>query len=161
MFNSSDEQLIKDFTLPQIVLIEEMCMKAIKDSLDLQMVPIRKFLILFQIYLRCLFGKEVKQGDIKSYGCQHFKNLKHLKEQADKLVSEDEPPRFYQKSNSPVEQFYKRNMSSDHPIPQVIVVGILRVLLTTCPNNNTQKPGNGGGIDLHCEWTSCIELLNT
>jgi len=51
-------------------------------------------------------------------------------------------------------------MSNDHPIPQVIVVGILRVLLTTCPNNNAQKPGNGGGIDLHCEWTSCIELLN-
>ena len=78
-------------------------MKAIKDSLDLQMVPIRKFLILFQIYLRCLFGKEPMQGDIKSYGCQRFKNLKYLKEQADKLVSEDEPPRFYQKSNSPAE----------------------------------------------------------
>jgi Domain of unknown function (DUF3402) len=34
-------------------------------------------------------------------------------------------------------------------------------LLTTCPNNNTQKAGSGGGIDLNCEWTSCIELLNT
>jgi hypothetical protein len=52
-------------------------------------------------------------------------------------------------------------MSSDHPIPQVIVVGILRVLLTTCPNNNTQKAGSGGGIDLHCEWSSCIELLGS
>lgn len=51
-------------------------------------------------------------------------------------------------------------MSSDHPIPQVIVVGSLRVLLTTCPNNNSQKSGSAGGIDLHCEWTSCIELLN-
>ncbi len=25
-------------------------------------------------------------------------------------------------------------MSSDNPIPQIIVVGVLRVLLTTCPN---------------------------
>lgn len=123
------------------------------------MVPIRKFLILFQIYLRYLFGKEVVLGDIKSYGCQKFKNLKYLKDQAEKMNSEDEPARFYKKSNHPVELFYKRNMSNDHPIPQVIVVGILRVLLTTCPNNNTQKSG-GGGIDLHCEWTSCIELLN-
>jgi len=114
-----------------------MCMKAIKDSLDLQMVPIRKFLILYQIYLRFLFGKEPKYGDIKSFGCQKFKNLKYLKDQADKLVSDEEPPRFHQKTNSPVELFYKRNMSSDHPIPQVIVVGILRVLLTTCPNNNS------------------------
>jgi hypothetical protein len=60
MYNSSDEQLCKEFTMPQLILMEEMCMKAIKDSLELQMVPIRKFLILFQIYLRCLFGKEPK-----------------------------------------------------------------------------------------------------
>jgi len=41
----------------------------------------------------------------------------------------------------PVEKFYKRHMNSDNPIPQIIVVGILRVLLTTCPNaaRNTGK----------------------
>ena len=37
----------------------------------------------------------------------------------------------------------------------MIVVGILRVLLTTCPNN--QK--SAGGIDLHAEWSACINLL--
>jgi hypothetical protein len=51
-------------------------------------------------------------------------------------------------------------MSADHPIPQVIVVGTLRVLLTTCPNNNQASKAQGGGIDLHSEWTSCLELLN-
>lgn len=47
-------------------------------------------------------------------------------------------------------------MTTDQPIPQVIVVGILRVLLTTCPNN--QK--NSGGIDLHAEWSACLNFLS-
>lgn len=137
-------------------------MKAIKYSLDLQMVPIRKFLIIFQIYLRFVFGREVVQSDIKSFGREKSKNLKYTKDLAQKLVheSENETPRYMQKSEHPVELFYKRNMSVDHPIPQVIVVGTLRVLLTTCPNNNVANKGSGGGIDLHCEWSSCVELLN-
>lgn len=57
----------KDFIQPHNIPIEEICMKAIKYSLVLQMVPIRKFLIIFQIYLRLLFGREVVQGDIKTF----------------------------------------------------------------------------------------------
>ena len=34
-------------------------------------------------------------------------------------------------------------------------MGILRVLLTTCPNNAK----SAGGIDLHSEWSSCLNLL--
>jgi len=34
-------------------------------------------------------------------------------------------------------------------------VGILRVLLTTCPN----AAKNAGGIDLNREWASCIYFL--
>ena len=37
------------------------------------------------------------------------------------------------------------------------MVGILRVLLTTCPNN--QK--NSGGIDLHAEWSACLNFLSS
>lgn len=37
--------------------VEEMCFKAIKHSLEIAVVPIRKFLILFYIYLKLLFGK--------------------------------------------------------------------------------------------------------
>jgi|LakMenEpi03Aug12_release.lakeMendotaPanAssembly.Ray.scaffolds.fasta_scaffold3867758_1 hypothetical protein len=55
-------------------------MKAIKYSLDLQMVPFKKFIILFLIYLRYLFGKEAVPGDIKSFGCEKFQNLKYTKE---------------------------------------------------------------------------------
>ena len=47
-------------------------------------------------------------------------------------------------------------MTKDNPIPQVIVVGILRVLLTTCPTASRSS----GGIDLHREWTSVIKLLS-
>jgi hypothetical protein len=46
-------------------------------------------------------------------------------------------------------------MTSEMLIPQVIVVGILRVLLTTCPNSAR----NTGGIDLHAEWVSCINFM--
>jgi hypothetical protein len=67
--------------------------------------------------------------------------------------------------SNPVELFYKRHMSSDNPIPQIIVVGILRVLLTTCPNaarNSGMYPFSItlGAIDLHSEWSSCISFLH-
>ena len=71
-------------------------------------------------------------------------------------MPESEEPRYNIKSEHPVEQFYKRNSTADHPIPQVIIVGILRVLLTTCPNNNSKA----GGVDLHSEWSACLDLLN-
>lgn len=79
----------------------------------------------------------------------------YLKESAERFLSSEFKPRFNLKTDHPVELFYRRHMSSDQPIPQIIVVGILRVLLTTCPNNAK----NAGGIDLHSEWTSCLDLL--
>jgi hypothetical protein len=51
-------------------------------------------------------------------------------------------------------------MNAENPIPQIIIVGILRVLLTTCPNNNANKTGSSGGVELHSEWSSCLDLLN-
>ena len=38
-------------------LIEDNCFKAIKYSLEIPIIPIRKFLILFYIYLKMLFGE--------------------------------------------------------------------------------------------------------
>lgn len=68
---------------------------------------------------------------------------------------EKEDPRFNLKVTTQIEKFYKRHMTNDNPIPQIIVVGILRVLLTTCPN----AARNTGGIDLHSEWSSCLSFL--
>lgn len=45
--NNQNEAMRQEFILPQNILIEEMCMKAIKYSLDLQMVPFKKFIILY------------------------------------------------------------------------------------------------------------------
>jgi hypothetical protein len=83
--------------------------------------------------------------------------MKYQKDLLIALVEKDEPARFNfkQSESNPVELFYKRHMSSDNPIPQIIVVGILRVLLTTCPN----AVRNSGGIDLHHEWSACFEFL--
>ena len=46
-------------------------------------------------------------------------------------------------------------MNKDHPIPHIIVVGILRVLLSTCPNT---KKNTTGGVQIHREWGSCVRL---
>jgi len=53
---NDDESLVRDFTSP-ICMIEEMCFRSIKCSLEIAVVPIRKFLILFSIYLKLLFGE--------------------------------------------------------------------------------------------------------
>ena len=147
-----------------------MCMKAVKISLELAIVPIRKFLIIFFIYMRLLFGQEVfskthpdakenldKDTQQKKEVDEKGGSILYMKEYAEKyLIGDDkDPARFVMRSENPVEHFYKRHMSLDHPIPQVIVVGILRVLLTTCPNNAK----NAGGIDLHSEWSSCLYFL--
>ena len=49
--NNSEESMRSEFIQDHNIQIEEICIKAIKFSLDLQMVPIKKFLIIFQIYL--------------------------------------------------------------------------------------------------------------
>lgn len=53
--NIDDESMAREFTDPS-TLIEENCFKAIKYSLEIPIVPIRKFLILFYIFLKLLFG---------------------------------------------------------------------------------------------------------
>jgi hypothetical protein len=79
----------------------------------------------------------------------------YLKTLYEPFLAESSKGRFNIKTEHPVEKFYKRHMTSEMLIPQVIVVGILRVLLTTCPNSAR----NTGGIDLHAEWASCINFM--
>ena len=72
-------------------------MRAIKISLDLPIVPIRKFLIIFFIYIRHLFGKDVsasiedpianKMEQSQSDTIQKFKHLLYLKEYKDIFTS--------------------------------------------------------------------------
>ena len=119
-------------------------MKAVRISLELAIVPIRKFLIVFYVYMRLLFGRlarppvvDPKAGPYhESENIRKNKHFLYLKEYIEVFLSpENQTPRFNLRTTHPVETFYKRHMTTDQPIPQVIVVGILRVLLTTCPNN--------------------------
>jgi len=97
-----------------------------------------------------LFGEKREAKEHK----QKYSNLRYLKEFVDYRLFE-KTPRFKLNSKSKVEQFYKRNMNKNHPIPHIIVVGILRVLLSTCPNT---KKNTTGGVSIHREWASCIKL---
>jgi len=40
--------------------VEDMCFRSIKYSLEIAVVPIRKFLVLFYLYLRLQFGPAPK-----------------------------------------------------------------------------------------------------
>jgi len=51
-----DDQLVRDL-VNENNCIEEMCFASIKFSLEIAVVPIRKILIVFYIYLRFLFGQ--------------------------------------------------------------------------------------------------------
>lgn len=169
IFNNDDPSLCKELLNDRFIRIEEICMRAVKISIELAIVPIRKFLIIFYIYLRLLFTDKIHppvglendqivqdiQAKMPYPKANPLKNNIYVKESSDRFLSAETPARFHLQTDHPVENFYRRYMSNDQPIPQIIVVGILRVLLTTCPNNAK----NAGGIDLHSEWGSCINLL--
>lgn len=169
IYNNDDPSLATELLNNRFIQVEEVCVKAVKISIELAIVPIRKLLIIFFIYLRLLFTDRTRDPvglendqivqDIQAkmpYGKPtSMKDNPYLKENSERYLSADAKLRFHLKTDHPVEQFYKRYMTNDQPIPQIIVVGILRVLLTTCPNNAK----NAGGIDLHSEWSSCLNLL--
>lgn len=166
IYNNDDPSVAQEITSSQFIQIEEICMKAVRISLELAIVPIRKFLIVFFIYMRLLFGYDTRppvvdpkcQAYYESESIKKNKHLLYLKEYIDVFLNgANTTPRFNLRTKHPVESFYKRHMTTDQPIPQVIVVGILRVLLTTCPNN---QKNNGGGIELNAEWSACLDFLS-
>lgn len=139
IYNSDDTGIIREFTnLNQ--KIEETCLKAIQQSLDTTFVPVRKIILIFHIYLRLLFGEKKETQEHKDF----YSNLRYISKLID-YRNFEKVPRFQLKESevSKVELFYKRNMNKKHPIPHTIVVGILRVLLSTCPN---AKKNTTGGV---------------
>lgn len=57
LLNIEDDPSLGREVIDEQCGIEDMCFKAIKFSLEIPTVPIRKFLLLFFIYLRLLFGE--------------------------------------------------------------------------------------------------------
>jgi hypothetical protein len=111
---------------------------------------VRKIILILHVYLRYLFGEKKEDPKHKEF----YKNLKYMQKYVDYQFFE-KVPRYNLNSDSAVECFYKRNMNKNHPIPHIIVVGILRVLLSTCPNT---KKNTTGGVHIHREWGSCLKL---
>ena len=152
IYNNDDESMIKDFTNLDN-LIESTCQGAISQSLDTSFVPVRKIIVILHIYLRYLFGERKETKEHKEF----YRNLTYIDKNIDYKLFEKEP-RYNLNSLSPVEKFYKRNMNNSNPIPHIIVVGILRVLLSTCPNT---KKNTTGGVQIHREWSSSLKLYFT
>jgi len=63
IYNNDDEVVLREFTDRKYIDMEEICMSAVKYSLELANVPIKKFLIIFHIYMRLLFGNQTKKVD--------------------------------------------------------------------------------------------------
>ena len=125
IYNNDDPAMIREITDRNLSSLEEICMKAVRVSLELAIVPIRKFLIIFLIYMRFLFGKDVippvEDSKAKMYfesqNIKKNKKLLYLKEYQDLFLCNEQTCRFKLKTNHPVELFYKRHMSQDQPIP--------------------------------------------
>ena len=83
IYNNDDASVAREISSTQFIQIEEICMKSVQLSLELPIVPIRKFLIIFFIYLRLLFGREarppVQDPKAKPYfESESIRNNKHL-----------------------------------------------------------------------------------
>lgn len=142
--NLENEEFRKEVTYG-MYSIEFNSFLTIKLSLDLSIIPIKKCLMIFHTYMVCLFG--ISTGSITDDKIIKLtKSLKKELEKHDKLGDKN-----------PVEEFYRRHIiqTKENPIPQILIVGILRILLTTCPTANRTS----GGIDLHREWSSSLKLL--
>ena len=102
-------------------------------------MPIWKFVLLFYVYIKNYLGEREILDE------PHKLNLHQMQKH---LVGEKWANL---KQFDKIEEFYKRLIlwsSLDNPIPQIIVVGIFWLLLTTCPTANRIP----GGIDIHEEW---------
>jgi len=98
-------------------------MKAVRISLELAIVPIRKILIIFYVYMRLLFGRETRprvpdpKASPTSYESENIRKNKqylYLKEYMDLFLGgENQTPRFNLRTVHPVENFYKRHMTND------------------------------------------------
>ena len=96
-------------------------MKSVRISLELAIVPIRKFLIIFFIYMRYLFGLKTRPPvvdpaappSLESESIKRNKHLLYLKEYIEVFLTSRQTRRFNLKTDHPVEKFYKRHMTTD------------------------------------------------
>ncbi|CAI2387422.1 unnamed protein product [Moneuplotes crassus] len=150
IMNNYDSPEMKQEIAKPVYRLERNSFVVIRLSLELPIGPIRKSLIMFYLYMNSLFGDlEIPPNESEEDSKGYVKITPRLMDFVEVHRNLD--------SGNPVENFYKKHIVNvkDNPIPQILVVAILRILLTTCPNANRSS----GGIDLHREWISSISLL--
>lgn len=110
--------------------IESFCLRAFKLAQELEIVPVKKFLIILRIYLNLLFGTSIKHPTIqitkdrltsqeRGRDVTSDKKDWFMKENVDALDSENFTPRFVLPTSNPVEKFYKRLMRPEQPISSI------------------------------------------
>lgn len=143
-------------------------MKITQLSIELFIVPVRKVISLFYVYLKIQLSDTNEKG-VKLDECIYTEDNMNM---IDKGLA-----RLFESNLCKTEQFYQRNIinSTDSPLAQIIVVGLLRTMLTTCATNNKYNPQSSKpfsnfevsyasyfieGIDLNREWECSGKMTN-
>ncbi|KAL4452925.1 hypothetical protein ABPG74_002490 [Tetrahymena malaccensis] len=145
MQETNKDELIKYFEDKKF---EEYLMKMIQLSVELFLIPIKKIISLFYLYLTIYLQDTNDSGTKLDDNYYTEDNMNQI---------EKGPPRLFIQKPTKIEQFYQRNVinQADIALAQIIVVGLLRTMLTTCATNNKYNPNNKG-IDLNREWESSL-----
>lgn len=130
------------------VSFEEVFLALIKLSLEKTFIPIKKVCVLLYAYLSLILPVHPPTAD------SHLKLSKPLIQQ----ITQAEP-RYKTPPLTPTEAFYvtiiqRRLMTKENPLPQVLVVGLLRAMLAACPG----APSQAQGVSVNREWQAAILL---
>lgn len=113
-----DSSNFLSFSTEESEFIELVCFKGFAFVEEQKQVPIKKFIIIFYIYLQLLFGKKAFITD-SGKGMNKFsidKKQWMMKDSQYQWWNLDRKPRFLLPKNNPVEAFYKRIMAAEMPI---------------------------------------------
>ncbi|CAG9314854.1 unnamed protein product [Blepharisma stoltei] len=139
MFKFLPQEELKSDTAFYSSTLEDALMHLIKISTEISFIPIKKVSMLYLAYIELILDFPNKN------------ETKFSKEILEGLKAET--PRHRIPPNNAVEMFYRRMMRKENPLPQIIVVGLLRALLNCCPNANTN------GVDIKEEWLSPLRMF--
>ncbi|KRW99807.1 hypothetical protein PPERSA_07884 [Pseudocohnilembus persalinus] len=175
----ADAKKLKDEKQKQVINFLDKCqleailLQCIQLSLELFVTPIKKIMILMNFYLQYLLTYD---EDKQALNKEKIAKMNKKQENKDKNILEKKEginlfteenldairkgtPRYFLKDeqSNRAEQFYKKHIlnQKDSPLAQIITVGLLRTLLTTCATNNRYQPETKG-VNLNREWESSI-----
>jgi len=125
---------------------EEVFLALIKLSLEKSFIPMKKVCVLLYKYLSLILPAHPPTED------SHLELTKPLIHRITELE-----PRYKTAPQTPTEAFYvttiqRRLMTKENPLPQVLVVGLLRAMLAACPG----APSQPQGLSVNREWQAAL-----